>query len=110
MNKLKPGQKLYREIGNQIFECEVEFIGNKYFYIKGLSHNRHRFFIETLRRDPDHTGGSYLLYISKQEIIDEKEKNNLANKIKLITFLALSLDQLQRIKTIIEESKCPAKE
>lgn len=81
------GQILYREKSNrnslfEIEEFEVSKIGKKYFYLKGLGE---RFPIrkETLTYEcKNYTQHNFKLYKTKQEILDNREKYNLINKLR----------------------------
>lgn len=110
--KLEVGQKLWiivPEYRNQAppndpKETVITKIGRKYFEVDAARDVR--FDIETLRDTRD-ANYKYLLYLTLQEILDEREQAQLQDKIgKAFSWMSIkrhSLDQLRRINQIIEE-------
>lgn len=101
----KAGDKVYTTKGDNIVEFSVEKVGRKYFYIN-TGHNRAtRYNIA----DGEHNDSYYntgKIYLTKQTIKDEIEFNMLKLKIwrwSHADVQTLSLDQLRRINSIIEE-------
>ena len=110
--KIQVGQKVYlKPIGNKvrisqnIRESEIEKIGKKYFYLKGF--NREKFSMEDMMNVSNYVS-DWKVYLSIQEIEYEKEYNQLFENIRK-TFdhwsgVNFTLDQLRRIKEIIDEN------
>jgi hypothetical protein len=111
-DKLSVGQKVYlKPINNaarggnkEILEAEIVKVGRKYFELnRGLIK---KYSMENLEQVTEYTP-DYKLYFSKQDILDEYETNSLYSEIES-KFGAwakkdLTLDQLRRIKAIINE-------
>ena len=103
-NKIEVGQTIYlnEKAGPQ--PAKVIKVGNKYFQIDAPGYHRTQFFIETLLSNTNY-GCPERVYLDKEEILDEKEavklKSELLNTYNY--FNRLNLDQLKRIKSIIEE-------
>jgi hypothetical protein len=78
------GQVLYREksrrnASSEIVEVTVGKIGRKYFYLTGWE-ERYPVDKETLQyTDKDYSQSNFQLYRNKQEILDRKEKEMLAD-------------------------------
>lgn len=121
MPELKVGDKVYlkpinsRYITNNnilehIKECEIKKIGRKYFEVweKNKEWTTLRFRVEDFQQ-VSHYSIDWELYFNKQEIIDEIEHLNLANEIRNAIgnrgITKLSLEQLRKIKSIIDEGK-----
>lgn len=120
MNKdqLSIGQKVYlKPINNaarygnkEINEKTILKIGRKYFSVgeEGQTNERFmtKFEIEDLREVTDYSP-DWEVYFSEQEILDEEEFNEIARDIRLkfgsYGKLDLTMDQLRRIKEIINE-------
>lgn len=100
-NNLTIGQILY---DYKLREFRINKIGNKYFECED---RWGRFVIETLKFDcPNYTQNQFQLYVSKQEILDIKERQELVSEIKKIFWgwgkINLSLEQLRKISEIIK--------
>ena len=98
---LKVGQIFYNY---DLKEFVVSKIFNKYFECED---RWGRFVIETLKFDcPNYTQNQFQLYVSKQEILDIKERQELVSEIKKIFWgwgkINLSLEQLRKISEIIK--------
>lgn len=121
MSKLQVGNKVYlkpiynnaryiEDILNHIKEYEIKKVGRKYFEVwkDNQEWTTLKFHIEDNRQATKYSP-DWELYFSKQEIIDEIEHLKLANEIRDSLgkwgMTELSLDQLRRIKTIIDEGK-----
>lgn len=119
----KVGQTIYlKKVGNvasgidensiedHILEEKVLKIGNKYIYLEGARFDRMKFGIghhDIIMDISEYSSNYYYLYLTKQEIYDELEFNNLESKIKeYFSFGStegLALNQLKRIIDIMEE-------
>ncbi len=98
------GMKLYYPSGNEAKEITIEKIGNKYFQCEGWW--RYKFSIETLKYESDNYPQSNIqLYVTAQEILDKKEKDELFQKIrKLFDWnnpRTHSLEQLRGVNKIL---------
>lgn len=89
--------------------CKVAKVGRKYFYVLPNGYAREICFrLDNWHGNTEYSS-TYNLYPSKQCFLDESEKNKLRRDIE--RFLSdyrwrkkdLSLDQLRRIKAIIDE-------
>lgn len=116
-DKVKVGQMLYRQekthrgvATGEIKGVAVTKVGNKYFYV---DNGNTPYDMVTLR----HTSKSssmfdVSLYLSRQHILDALEYSSTLNliqrKIQYTSGVVFSLDQLRRIKSIIEETPTPA--
>lgn len=116
MNKsdFKVGQIVYGKPGvnesrrnKEILEGTIEKVGNKYIDVK-FGYREFKYYIEDLKQKTEYTTDFYL-YLNKQEIQDEEESSLLTKDIKRKFDgwgkIDLSLDQLRRIKAIIDENK-----
>jgi hypothetical protein len=107
---LKPVNNAARYGNNEIKELVIKKIGKKYFFVGGENQDNERFWtkfdIEELREVSNYSP-DWKLYFSKQEILDEQESDKLTseirNKFGSYGRLDLTLDQLRRIKEIINE-------
>lgn len=115
LDKLEVGQSVYlKAVGNNarwrdglhISEDVITKVGRKYFEV-GDGRKPLKFHIDDLTQE---TGGyiaDWKLYFSKQDILDEEEFEKLKCDIRMkfdsYGKLNMSLDQLRRIKTIIDE-------
>jgi hypothetical protein len=107
---LKPVNNAARYGNKEIKEQTILKIGRKYFLVgaEGQTNERWmtKFSIEDLREVSDYSP-DYELYFSKQEILDEEESNDIVRDIRLkfgsYGKINLTLDQLRRIKAIINE-------
>ena len=91
--------------GGQAMACTVSSVGRKYFKVSGwCGTDRTRFFNETWNRD---TGRACDLYESEQEYLEEREARDLrafvSDRCTGYGLRGLTLDQLRRIKAIVEE-------
>lgn len=90
-------------------EVEVTSVGRKYITVGKEKYSQIKFEIENDYREHYTCGGAdHKLYVSKQEILDEHESNQLYDGIKScfsnwVNNDKYSLDQLRRIKAILEE-------
>lgn len=107
---IKVGQNVYvrpMHGKEEIIEAIVTKIGVKYFDVKVCNNIDIKFNLSDLREK--HTGYgcgyNYVFYFSKQEYFDELEKRRLYNEVyKEIKYSTeYTLDQLRRIKAILEE-------
>jgi len=105
---IKVGQTLYYEYlikgKKEIRELVVSKIGSKYF---DCYKTMDRFNLSDLRHEvKDYQQWNYQLYTSKQELLDEWEKEELSCKIKRYFGFSskntLTIDQLKLIANIID--------
>lgn len=109
---LKPVNNAARYGNKEIIEKEILKVGRKYFFvgIKGETTERWmtKFNIMDLRQVTQYAN-DWELYFSKQEILDEEEKEEIWRDLRLIFGgygrPTLSLDKLRRIKEIVSEYK-----
>ena len=113
-HELKVGQKVYLKPvnnaarhSNEIVEAEIIKVGRKYFEVDKGYHYSRKYHISDLKQATDMVA-DYEVYMSKQEILDEREINSLyfeiGKKFRGVgTTLDLTLSQLRRIKEIISE-------
>lgn len=112
-HNLTIGQTIYwvsskyidRERVTKIKESKIATIGHKFFT---LEDSRSKFSILEMRRyDSQFNQNEYRVYTSIQEIEDEREKGELIGFLHTMfsgnNRSKLSLDQLRRIKQIIDE-------
>jgi len=101
---LAVGQVVYYSERGQIYEGVITKVGKKYFYVEGF---RNPILIDTMREKSQYSGSSRV-YFSAQEILDEKEMEDLYRKIAGI-FRGWSnnftLEQLRDIDKIIEKKE-----
>ena len=95
----------YGRGNREVQEGIISKIGKKYFEIEGF--HRDRFFIDTMRHDGGKTGYgcSWTVHLSKQEILDEAEQNQLREELRKAFAWdgkKFTLEQLRKIKAIIE--------
>lgn len=96
-------------IDEWLFEGVVVSVGRKYITVKWNDWKEAKFSIEKDYREHYTCGGAdYKLYANKQEVLDEKESDIIYSQIreKFSVYRnnhKLSLDQLKRIREIIEE-------
>jgi hypothetical protein len=119
MLKLEVGQTVWvRKTGNAVYhlrwketapddyivEAQVVTVGRKWFTID-KQFSSERFSLETGGNDGHGYASSYYVYLTKQEILNEFEKNKLCLIVGRNDGWPrrLTLDQLRRIKAIIEE-------
>ena len=90
--KLEVGQKVFlKSVGNaarygeKIREEVISKIGRKYFWVGKEGETNERFMtkfnVEDLRQVTDYSA-DWVVYFSKQEILDEKESNELTREIR----------------------------
>lgn len=115
--KLKVGMTVYlKAVGNNarrnkevhIVEETVVKVGRKYFQV-GDGHRPWKFLIEDLTQETGGYVADWELYFSRQDILDEEEARKLCSSIQT-AFIGYgkpkqSLDQLRRIKAILDEDK-----
>ena len=95
-------------IDNWCFEGEVTKVGRKYITVKFRTYKEEQFSIEDDYRQKYNCGGAdYKLYLSKDEVVEEKEAEEIYSQIRH-KFSAYknseyTLEQLKRIKSIIGE-------
>jgi hypothetical protein len=103
-NKIEVGQTVYlnEKAGPQ--PTKVIVVGKKYFQIDDPGFIRTQFFIETLLSNTNY-GSPERIYLNRQELLDANEAVKLRDVlIKTYRYFDnLTLDQLKRIKSIIEE-------
>ena len=111
--KYPVGTKVYlKPVGNrardseEIRECEINKIGNKYFEVGTL-----KFYIENCQQVTDYMA-NWELYFFIQDIADEEECKKLGKDIRKVFDsygkVSLSLDTLRKIsKLIIDDKNCP---
>ena len=86
-------------------------MGRKYFFVVrgGLSDEYASKFLLDTMMDDDHFNAERKIYLSEQEILDEQEVGKLEREIQqvfdMFSRVKLSLDQLRRIKQILDEGK-----
>jgi hypothetical protein len=98
-------------INEWCFDGEVTKVGRRYITVKFGGWYEEQFEIDSDYRQKYTIGGSdYKLYLNRDEIMEEKEAENLYSNIKN-NFNSwknnnnYSLEQLKRIKAIIDENK-----
>lgn len=112
-NELYVGQTVYiRPAGNaarsnkNIIETKISKIGKKYIETEHFG-DRNKFNIsDGKEKDTGYGHGyDYILYLTRQEIEDEKEEGALLSHFNCCNWYRfnLTLDQLRRVKAIIEE-------
>lgn len=109
MNKLKVGQTVWLVKKNQPNitpqERTISKIGRKYFELSGERDTR--FFIETLEIDNGHYGSNATVYLSLQDIEDEREYLAITRRLSgMFNYMTwrhgrLTLAQLRQIEAII---------
>lgn len=113
-NKLQVGQKVWVETYSERYgqkstlsESEISKIGKKFFEVTHSGYSHGRYYIETL----EHDGGDYSskgrIWLSEQDYKDQIEAEKLNYEFrKLFQYSGsgLSLDQLRRIKSIVDET------
>ena len=99
---------LYSNKGKQDIETGVvSKIGNKFFELEGPRWFRKRFVLSTMLNDGRGYTSSLKVYLSMQEIEDEKEASHLAQELRQYFEYVnnLTLDQARRVKAIVDERK-----
>ena len=119
MNKKpKVGQIVFEKVVGRLEPVEVTKVGRKYFYCQTAGEIEYgqkpgvynAFEIATWRGSGDHERGSQAVYESKQAYEDEVLWDNMRYEFRDFfdwkrNCKNLSLDQLKRIKAIIDEEK-----
>jgi hypothetical protein len=85
-NKLKVGDILYRELHSRyeptkIKSYEIEKIGNKFIYVKGLGKKPVNI-IDLEYKNKDYSQYNIQFYLSEQEILDKNELLELTSKVR----------------------------
>jgi hypothetical protein len=101
-NKIEVGQTVFLNEKQGPRPAKVVKVGKKYFQIDAPGYSRLQFFIETLLSNTNY-GSPDQVYLNRQELSDENEVGKLRSEIGHLSFRKLNLDQLRRIKSIIEE-------
>jgi hypothetical protein len=102
-NKIEVGQTVYLNEKQGPRPAKVVKVGKKYFQIDAPGYSRLQFFIETLLSNTNY-GVPDKIYLNKQDLSDEIEMYKLISQLTYThSFDRLNLDQLRRIKSIIEE-------
>lgn len=115
MKKVTVGQELWavpagnNRIKEKYLRVTVAKVGRKYFEVSGLPPYRDtKFYVEDMREYSDYSPNWYL-HLSEQAILDEREIEETRIMLeKSFSWNAciknrLTLDQLRRIKAILEE-------
>lgn len=113
MENFKKGQVVYlksEDISNlnKIYEGVIDSVGRKFLTVsvKGI---QFKFYKDTLGQVTNYAQ-DYSLYISKEKLLNEIESKEILNDLRLKLGLSsyseseLSLEQLRRIKSIINEN------
>lgn len=110
MNKLKVGQTVWLVKKNQPnippLERTVRTVGRKYFELSGEIGAR--FLIGTLKLDNGYSGGYATVYLSLQDIEDEREYLAITRRLSgMFNYMTwrhgrLTLAQLRQIEAIID--------
>ncbi|WAK79459.1 hypothetical protein [Clostridium phage Maintenon] len=113
-SELRIGQTVYIEPtgnsarnGKEIIETKISKIGTKYIETEHFG-KRTKFNIsDGKEKDTGYGYGyDYILYLTKKEIEDKNEREELLGDLRYDWYrLNLTLDQLRRIKAIIDEGK-----
>jgi hypothetical protein len=103
------GNRVSRYKESELEEARVLKVGRKYFTVANVRHLdcHEQFHLDTWRHKYE-ICANYALYSSPEELAMEKESNALVNFLHQRFYyrkMGLSLDQLRRIKVIIEEGK-----
>lgn len=98
------GMKLYREKAGTIEEYTISKIGNKYFEI--AENSRYRYDKNTLWYvNTNSSQFNHKLYLTKQEILDKNELNDLHDKLKrhfsIYSQKTNTLEQLRQVVKIL---------
>jgi hypothetical protein len=108
---LKPVNNAARYGDKELREQVIKKIGKKYFFVGTEESNNerfwHKFDIEELNEVTNYSA-DWQFYFTKQDYLDDIEFNNLSNEIRgkfgsYGRLDDLTLDQLRRIKEIINE-------
>ena len=118
MRKPQVGETVYLEPINNaarrtgdVLERKVKSVGRKYFYVWDGIHDfdTMQIHIDTMIQNGNGYMGNWKVYLSLQEIADEKEQRHLSAALRDLfagwSRNGLTLDQLRRIKAITEEGK-----
>jgi hypothetical protein len=115
--KLEVGQQVFlKAVGNNargrkevfIREETISKVGRKYFEV-GNGYRPLKFHIEDLSQEMGGYIADWTLYLSKQDILDEDESNDLHSDIRTAFSgygkSKYTLEQLRKIKAIVDENK-----
>jgi len=105
---LKVGQVVYlkksRIRQSQVIEAKITSVGRKYFTVE-QGFFKTRLFIDGMC-EVNCSGHPWNAYLSMKEVEEEDERRSLGNFLyHTAEYSRLSLDQLRRIKAILEEGK-----
>jgi len=108
--KVVVGQTVYVTKGRSLEKATVVKVGRKYFevQIESYSYLKIKFYIEDGVEANSYSRNSWRAYLSLQEIEDGAERARISLYLSetFSTYLRpLTLDQLRRIKAIVEERK-----
>ena len=114
-NELRIGQTVYIEpvgnaarYGTDIIETKISKIGKKYIETEKFG-EMYKFNIsDGKQKDTGYGYGyDYILYLSRSEVENKQEKGSLLSYFNLCDWyhLNLTLDQLRRIKVIVDEGE-----
>lgn len=107
---LKPVNNAARYGKHDIVENIIKKVGRKYFEVWDGEHEYTitKFHLDTKRQVTNYSP-DWILYFSKQEVINEQEHNKIISEIRKVfegwSKVNLSLEQLREIKKIIDEGK-----
>jgi len=103
---LKPSNNAARRT-TEIREWKIKSVGRKYFeaWDGERDHSAMKFYIDGFKQVTNYTP-DWIVYFSKQEILDENEFYKLFNDIRTVfngySKPKLTLEQLRKIKNIID--------
>ena len=113
---IKVGQKMWanpegpnsiKRGNNYPIEVEVASVGRKYLTIKDAESSwrfaRAKFIIDTLMEDGGNYSPEWRLYHSIEDIKEKRERAELIAILKRFDFMALDLERLRKVKSIIQE-------
>lgn len=91
--------------GNEILEATIASVATKFFTVKNQELNGEKFFIDSLMHNGGQYSPQYKGYLSKQDILDETEREKLLteirNKIQTVGQSNITLDQCKGIFRIL---------
>lgn len=104
---IKVGQTVYLvkglDVGEQVIKAKVTKIGKKQFIVE-VGYFKTKMSLDDMR-EVSYCGYPWRAYISMEKIQEERERIKICSFIQARGVINLSIDQLQRIKAIIEEGK-----
>jgi hypothetical protein len=113
MSKLTVGQTVFVKTADYqrrvvVRETTVTRVGRKFFEIADYEFSRSRFSVETMRVCRDIGVNSERCYLTRQEIDDEREYQELQDSLRRMfdhwgSSSTLTLDQLRRVDAIVKE-------